>query len=42
MVAGNYGLKVEFEEKDTGVIFTRRLDITNFSGSIYDYEVFSP
>lgn len=42
MVAGNYGLKIEFEEKDTGVIFTRRLDITNFSGSIYDYEVFSP
>lgn len=42
IVAGNYGLKVEFEEKDTGVIFTRRLDITNFSGSIYDYEVFSP
>ena len=42
MVAGNYGLKIEFEEKDTGVIFTRRLDITNFSGSIYNYEVFSP
>lgn len=42
MVAGNYGLKIELEEKDTGVIFTRRLDITNFSGSIYDYEVFSP
>ena len=42
MVAGNYGLKIEFQEKDTGVIFTRRLDITNFSGSIYNYEIYAP
>lgn len=41
-VAGNYGLIVEFKEKETGIIYTRRLDITNFSGSIYDYEVYSP
>ena len=42
MMAGNYGLKVDFVEKDTGIVFSRRLDIINFSGSIYDYEVFSP
>jgi hypothetical protein len=41
-MAGNYGLKVDFVEKDTGIVFSRRLDIINFSGSIYDYEVFSP
>lgn len=41
-VAGNYGLKVDFVEQNTGIIYSRRLDITNFSGSIYDYEVFSP
>ena len=41
-VAGNYGLIVEFKEKETGIVYTRRLDITNFSGSIYDYEVYSP
>jgi hypothetical protein len=42
MMAGNYGLKIDFVEKDTGIVFSRRLDIINFSGSIYDYEVFSP
>lgn len=42
MMAGNYGLKIDFVEKDTGIVFSRRLDIVNFSGSIYDYEIFSP
>ena len=41
-VAGNYGLKIEFQEKETGITYIRRLDITNFSGSIYDYEIYSP
>ena len=42
MVAGNYGIIVDFLEKDSGIIYSRRLDINNFSGSIYNYEVNSP
>lgn len=42
MVAGNYGLRIEFLEKDTSVSYTRNLDITNFSGSIYSYDTYSP
>lgn len=41
-VAGNYGLKVELEEKETGITYVRYLDITNFSGSIYGYDIYSP
>lgn len=41
-VAGNYGLKVELEEKETGITYIRYLDITNFSGSIYGYDIYSP
>jgi len=42
MVAGNYGIIVDFLEKDSGITYSRRLDINNFSGSIYNYEVNSP
>ena len=40
--SGNYGLKVEFYGEEENSVYTRKLEIANFVGNLYEYLDFSP